>query len=332
MLKVFPYLDDEGAASTGVTETTDCVREYVHPENTNLKFCDLPGVGTPNFPKATYLEKVNYGQYDFFLIISRTRFTENDLWLSQEVKQYEKSFFFVRTHVDIDLINEARDHPATFDTETVLERIRNNSLEYIKKVDPNAKVFVISGLLSQTTKYDYGLMIETQLKEYPAYKRQAVILSMTMNCQGVAAIRVPGLSFVVDQGIIIKAVVEYEKQLGLDDKSLERIATLHTIPLKELKEQIGRVSVYFLTDIQKLVFMLLQGQAVAGVAEEFSRYIPILGSVVAAGISFSTTMRMLHEILNDMEKSALLLIYIIKERSVSSVIVLIYDCYIYNLH
>ncbi len=144
----------------------------------------LQGVGTPSFPKETYLKQVNYEQYDFFIIVSRTRFTENDLWLSQEVKKYGKSFFFVRTHVDQDLVNEARDRPATFDEEKVLEKIRNNSLEYIRTVDDSAQVFVICGLLSQTTKYDYGLMAETLLKEYPVYKRQAMILSITMNCAG----------------------------------------------------------------------------------------------------------------------------------------------------
>jgi hypothetical protein len=42
MLKISPYLEDEGAALTGVTETTDIVREYIHPENTNLAVFDLP--------------------------------------------------------------------------------------------------------------------------------------------------------------------------------------------------------------------------------------------------------------------------------------------------
>ena len=139
-----------------------------------------------------------------------------------------------------------------------------------------------------------------------------------LNLIGVAAIPVPGLSFVVDQGIIIKAVIEYKKQLGLDDKSLERIAKLHGIPLEELRGGIKTVfPVYFFNDIQKLVFMLLRGQMVAGSAEEVSRYIPIIGSLVAAGISFGMTMTMLRGILNDMKKAAILLIVIIRDHSVS---------------
>ncbi|CAF1540885.1 unnamed protein product [Didymodactylos carnosus] len=176
--------DDPGAALTGVIETTDCVQDYAHPENPNLTFYDLPGVGTPNFPQATYLEKVNYKQYDFFIIVSCKHFTENDTWLAKEVKKHGKSVFFVRTHVDQDLANERRDRPSTYDETKVLDRIRKNCLDSIQATDARAKVFVICGLLSQTTKFDYGQMVETLLREYPPYKRQAMILTMTMNCKG----------------------------------------------------------------------------------------------------------------------------------------------------
>ena len=130
------------------------------------------------------MEKIQYACYDFFLIVTRTRFTENDQWLSQAVKKNKKSFFFVRTHVDQDLVNEARDHPETYEEGKVLDKIRKDSMKNMSKIDADAKVFVISGLLSQTSQYDFGLMADTLLKEYPLYKRQAMILSMTMNCVG----------------------------------------------------------------------------------------------------------------------------------------------------
>jgi len=50
--------DDEGAASVGVTETTTDIVAYPHPNNPMLKFWDLPGVGTPRFPKDGYLEAI----------------------------------------------------------------------------------------------------------------------------------------------------------------------------------------------------------------------------------------------------------------------------------
>jgi len=50
--------DDEGAAPVGVTETTSDIAHYAHPNNHMLKFWDLPGVGTPSFPRDSYLEAI----------------------------------------------------------------------------------------------------------------------------------------------------------------------------------------------------------------------------------------------------------------------------------
>lgn len=52
---------DAGAAKVGVCETTTEPTLYKDPRNPNLVYCDLPGVGTPNYPKDdTYLEKIEF--------------------------------------------------------------------------------------------------------------------------------------------------------------------------------------------------------------------------------------------------------------------------------
>lgn len=83
--------EDEGAARVGVVETTNEPKAYEHPDFANLKVWDLPGrdiplfettcrriilgVGTPNYPRSEYLQKIQFERYDFFLILCRTRFT-----------------------------------------------------------------------------------------------------------------------------------------------------------------------------------------------------------------------------------------------------------------
>ena len=88
-----------GAAPVGVTETTLRPTAYRHPANNNVIFWDLPGIGTPNFPKAKYLQTVGFEKYDFFLILSENRFLENDKYLAQQIRESEKNFFFVKTKV-----------------------------------------------------------------------------------------------------------------------------------------------------------------------------------------------------------------------------------------
>jgi len=87
--------EDEGAADADVTETTVDIRSYSHPNNPLLKFWDLPGVGTHEFRKNTYLAKIEVDRYDFFLLVTATRFTENDTWLGSELSKREKKYYFV---------------------------------------------------------------------------------------------------------------------------------------------------------------------------------------------------------------------------------------------
>ena len=57
--------DDEEGAAVGSTEITAEIRSYPHPNNTMLKFWDLPGVGTDCFPRSTYLADIEVDKYDF---------------------------------------------------------------------------------------------------------------------------------------------------------------------------------------------------------------------------------------------------------------------------
>jgi len=97
-----------------------------------------------------YLHKENL--LFLVLIVSRTRFTENDLWLANEIKKFGKKFFFIRTNLDQDLINEKNDHPKTYNETLVLDRIRENCLAHIRTVDDTANVFLISGRINYTSR------------------------------------------------------------------------------------------------------------------------------------------------------------------------------------
>ena len=65
--------DEPNAALVDVVEATRIPTPYKHPKNEQLEFWDLPGVGTVNFPRNRYLQKVRFDTYDAFLICSCTR-------------------------------------------------------------------------------------------------------------------------------------------------------------------------------------------------------------------------------------------------------------------
>ena len=125
--------DDEGAAAVGVKETTLEIRSYPHPDNSMMKFWDLPGVGTNEFPRSTYLADIDVDRYDFFLLMTADRFTENDTWLGNEIHKRNKKYFFVSTKIADDISDDKKAHPRTHNEEAVIEEIRRSTEYHLRK-------------------------------------------------------------------------------------------------------------------------------------------------------------------------------------------------------
>jgi len=125
--------DDEGAAEVGVIQIIGDIRSYSHPNNPLLKFWDLPGVGTDRFPRQTYLRDIDVDRFDFFLLITSTRFTENDTWLGKELRSQNKKYFFIRTKVGHDVSDNKKAHPRTHSEEAVVKEIRESTKNTLKE-------------------------------------------------------------------------------------------------------------------------------------------------------------------------------------------------------
>ncbi|XP_044231248.1 interferon-inducible GTPase 5-like [Thunnus albacares] len=311
---------DERAAPTGSVETTSEVTPYHHPNYPNVTLWDLPGIGTTNFPADKYLEHVEFEKFDFFIIISDTRFRENDVKLAQEIQKMRKKFYFVRSKIDHNLRDEERSQ-REFNAERTLAHIRGNCIQGLQKQGVDApQVFLVSSF--DLHLYDFHLLEETLERELPAHKRNALLLAMpTVNLEIinkkkkalksqikysatrsalVAAVPVPGLSFAVDISVIVCVVIKFAVGLGLDIPSLERLAQTTHVPLKDLMAVI--ISPLAATKITPdlIIKLLLQFATTTALmaAEEGSRFIPVIGIPIAMGFSFASTYRALNMFLN----------------------------------
>ncbi|KAJ8332764.1 hypothetical protein SKAU_G00416600 [Synaphobranchus kaupii] len=166
--------EDEGAAKTGVVETTIELAVYPHPKYPRVKVWDLPGIGTPNFKADEYLQKVEFQRYDFFIIIISERFKVSNVQLATEIQRMKKRFYFVRSKIDNSINAEQR--KKDFDKDKTLSLIRQ---ECIKGLQDNGvelpTVFLISGFDRQL--YDFPLLEETMEKELPKHKQHVLLLS-----------------------------------------------------------------------------------------------------------------------------------------------------------
>lgn len=169
--------DDAGAAGVSIIEATTEPTEYKHPDNPSIVFVDLPGVGTPSYPDLPqYCEKFGLEDYDTFLIFTTTRFTQNDLDMAKKVKSIGKSFFLIRTKIDVDCNAESR--KGTFNEEEMLRHIRENCFEGVKDLISSEKeIFLISN--HDIEKWDFDRLVNAISDALPILQRESLTLSLS---------------------------------------------------------------------------------------------------------------------------------------------------------
>ncbi|XP_051565877.1 interferon-inducible GTPase 5-like [Myxocyprinus asiaticus] len=316
--------EEEGSAETGVVETTMKPEVYCHPKYKNVKVWDLPGIGTPNFKAENYLKQVEFDHYDFFIIIASERFRECHTQLASEIMRMGKKFYFVRSKIDVTIDGEK--NKTSFDKEKILDTTRKDCENGLRKIgleDP--VVFLISS--SELGSFDFNLLQERIAKELPQHKRHVLILSLpniTLEINErkkkalkknigriafvsacVAAVPVPGLSIAVDLAIIVNEIRTYCNAFGLDKKSLlnlckrsgKSIETLDSLMTSIWHKGLCTSSVLSMLSVASVLIT-------EDVVERVFTFIPILGSVVAGGLSYLTVSIMLKKALNDIAEDA----------------------------
>jgi len=326
--------NDVGAAAIGCYECTTEAQRYRHPINNQLVYTDLPGVGSSMFPKNSYLGQIEADKYDFFLLVTMNRFTETDAWLAKELTKIEKKFFLVRTHIDNDVENDRRARANLHNEDELLAGIRARTETQLRELwttfpTDMQVVFLIDSLV--TDKYDFH-DLEIQIAEnLPELKREALFLLMrTTNRKiidlkekylreriwkaaawsaGIAVTPIPGVSFAADVVILIRESKFYFQQLGLGSESLRRLAQGRGLDVSRLEQTVFGafgVSVESLTPTMFATYLPAIGISLAPFSVESaveaaaSVFIPVIGSIVAASMSYLTTRWLLGKILDRM--------------------------------
>ncbi|KAM3873283.1 interferon-gamma-inducible GTPase 10-like [Diretmus argenteus] len=308
---------DDGAAETGVTETTMKPIRYTHPTMPWVYIWDLPGIGTSNFKAKKYLKEVQLDTFDFFIIISSVRFKENDIMLAKAIKKMKKMFFFVRSKIDQDIQAEAR--KKDFCEEQVLSKIRRSCRENLVVVG-NPKVFLISTF--DLTKYDFQKLVDSLegnlsdhkwsalIHSLPAYsaamidtKRKALYKTAVAVAAGAAttvSVPIPGFSVGCEIGIMQKYLQKALESFGIDDKSIKRLAKRVNKPEDELK---SAMKSRFAKGVNELVvagMFRTSGMVVAKTIEALSTGINLLGFSIA----FGTTLYLLRQGIKELSEDA----------------------------
>ncbi|XP_044134665.1 interferon-inducible GTPase 5-like [Bufo gargarizans] len=318
--------EEEGCAKTGVVETTKEPMSYPHPQYPNVTVWDLPGIGTPNFVADNYLQSVELNRYDFFIIISSERFKQNDILLATAIQAMDKKFYFVRSKIDSELYACKKLRKKTYNKESILNEIRVNCIESLRvKGITEPQVFLLSCL--DLDKYDFLKMQETLKMDLPKHKRHIFLISLpnislpviekkqealrkdiwkfaTLSC-AVATVQIPELSLICDVEILVKAMKGYQNAFGLNNQSLETLANKFGKEVSELRSVIkSPVDVKEIIKERATIFLTGGDVGALKIAEYIASTIPVLGTIPAWHISFSTIYRMLSDFLNETTEDA----------------------------
>ncbi|XP_052794422.1 interferon-inducible GTPase 1-like isoform X2 [Mya arenaria] len=318
--------DDPTAAKVGCNECTTECKEFRHPRKKTLSFTDLPGVGTPNFPKETYLEAVQFESFHFFILITQCRFKENDLWLVKEITKREKHFYFVRTKIDVDVSSDKKAHPRSHNRVKLLKEIRTKTAEQLKSINVSPdNVFLIDNY--ETRQFDFQTMMTRLIVDAPSLNKQSLIFSISaaganILKEKVASLRsrikyqamlasigslapIPGVGLACEVGILMKEVNFYKSQLGTDKNTMQQLAMKMDMPVDSLYKQLGMTS-HILLASRDSFLKLCTEIAVSEATESLLKWTaPIFGHLVSAAASFPVCSYTLNRLLNMCEEEAI---------------------------
>ncbi|XP_055453114.1 uncharacterized protein LOC129669055 [Psammomys obesus] len=250
--------EEEGAAPVGVEETTLERTPYPHPKLPNVTIWDLPGIGSTTFQPQNYLTEMKFGEYDFFIILSATRFKKNDALLAKAIEKMDTKFYFVRTKIDSDISNEQMSKPKTFNKDRVLKTIRDNCSKHLQEaLCSEPPIFLVSNF--DVSDFDFPKLETTLLNELPAHKRHIFMLSLHSVTETaidrkrdflkqkiwLEALKAGAWATLPCGGLIREKVQKWEETLnlyrsyfGLDDASLEKIAKDFNVSVSDIKAHI----------------------------------------------------------------------------------------------
>ena len=246
--------------------------------------------------------------------------------LAQEIRKQGKSFFFIRTKIDVDYLAEKR--KKSFNEGNMLRDIRIDCLKNLVDEDYNPisdedNIFLISN--HHQKKWDFDRLTQAILDALPRYQRECLTLSLNaLTClsreilerkvdvlrgrmwlvagasAAVACFPLPGLSFGVDAALIFNEIMEYFAQLGIPKEESELFEILRDTN----KRKVASLYHHFASIAGIASFFASEVSAEAA-AEEVVRFIPFIGSAIAGTLSFAGTFNILRIALNRIEEVAL---------------------------
>jgi predicted GTPase len=301
-------------AETGATgETTRAAQAVPHDDVEGLVFWDLPGSGTPNFPRETYIEDHKLlTAYDAFILVTEKRVRQGDEWLYRNLRSVGgKPMFIVRTHFDqvVDEINETE--------------ARNRIVDDIQKQlgeGPGLRIYIVA--LKGPNSYDLGSLIEDIIDSLDGLKHDRAALAVApltedllrkkRNSAGkivsnyalVAAANafnpIPGLDVSIDVSVLALMASKIVTGYGLTDAQLNRTTRrrMAESTMTTIRNLVNPVTKYLAREGIVLILRRL-GRNIA--TQSAAKWVPLVGQAIASYLGYKLTINFGMSLIEDCE-------------------------------
>ncbi|CAF1318079.1 unnamed protein product [Rotaria sp. Silwood1] len=268
-----------GAAKVDVVECTNTMTEYPDPKHPNLIYYNLPGVRMPSYPRDQYFEiikkqtkdGVDIRDFDFFLIVSASRFTENDIWLAE---QMQNTKFTDNEKWDFPLMIKSLicDHPD----------LKHNAI--VISITVNCKDVI---------------------REKAKILRQQIWKVALVNGL-IGAIPIPGVSTATGLATSTMMLKYYKECLGLDTESLDTLTKQYNTTSDKILEQLNNTlwMEFFPLSFTNFILAQSSGEIVKNGAKEAIKVIATCG-IAGACINSASSAYQLHAMISNLEEAAL---------------------------
>lgn len=276
----------KNVAKTGAS--TDVTVEANFYEHDQLLFVDLPGYGTSKFPPNAWMNEFTPEKFDLFLCVFSGKFHEADTRFFKELKEKNRVCLFVRNMQD-----------QLWDPEKTTEQI-----EAEIEADVNQQIGAAVPVYFTSCRSGHGLdMLQEAIQESldptqkDKYARGAKAYSskhlqrkkeeckkLVYRYAGISAANglnsVRGVDISVDVGIMLKLFKVLRESYGIENSKILNLGPA-LIPIA------NRVIEYA---TKEGIIIILKRNATKIVVKNAAKYVPFVGTAIAASTGFAITL------------------------------------------
>ena len=307
----------EEVSAVGEIETTTEIGKPI--EHRGLLFFDLPGSSTTNFPIDSYVEKMGIKNFDCVILVTADRFYEDDLILIDEITKIKVPLFAVRTKLDFSVDRALRRNISEEETiKTIFDDLKKNlqgyrangiyltSADFPAKYDLNKLIDDISNSLDKLKRQrfiaDVNITSKTMLEEKRNLSEKLISKYSALSALN-AVNPIPGLDVSVDISLLYKMSLDIQSIYGLNKEQMDYQS--HLLKEDNSKLLIAK-AVHFASRYvgKEALLLLLKKAGISLASKEVSKWIPFVGTAIAALIGYKLTSSIGNDMLNDAEEIA----------------------------